>query len=66
MTSISDFRSIEEYRQLLRMNRLFFKYPVEGIRRWGLARLLEIRSSQLCHDCGYRNTQDGEEPEHTL
>lgn len=44
MTSISDFRSIEEYRQWLRMNRLFFKYPVERIRRWGLARLPEVRS----------------------
>lgn len=38
MTSISDFRSIEEYRQWLRMDRLFSKYPVDRIRRWGLVR----------------------------
>lgn len=44
MTGISDFRSIEEYRQWLRMDRLFSRYPVDRIRRWGLSRLPEVRS----------------------
>lgn len=44
VTGISDFRSIEEYRQWLRMDRLFSRYPVDRIRRWGLSRLPEVRS----------------------
>ncbi len=43
MTSIGDFRSIEEYRQWLRMSRLFSKYPIEDIRRNGLERLPRLR-----------------------
>lgn len=44
MTDIRDFRSIEEYRQWLRMNRLFSQYPIDQIRQWGLAQLPEVRS----------------------
>lgn len=45
MTDINDFRSIEEYRQWLRMNRLFSQYPIDQIRQWGLAQLPKVRSA---------------------
>lgn len=44
MTDIGDFRGIEEYRQWLRMSRLFSKYSVARIRRWRLGRLPKVRS----------------------
>jgi hypothetical protein len=42
MTGIRDFRSVEEYRQWLRMYRLFRDYPVEEIRTKGLEHLPRI------------------------
>ncbi|MCI1674019.1 MAG: hypothetical protein LKI34_07390 [Bifidobacterium tibiigranuli] len=39
MVDITDFRSVEEYRQWLRMYRLFRDYPIESIRHKGLEHL---------------------------
>lgn len=43
MTGITDFRSLEEYRQWLRMYRLFRDYPSDLIREKGLEHLPRIR-----------------------
>lgn len=43
MTDIGDFHGIEEYRQWLRMDRLFSYYPIEDIRRNGLEHLPGLR-----------------------
>lgn len=43
MTGIRDFHGIEEYRQWLRMDCLFSRYPIEDIRRNGLERLPGLR-----------------------
>lgn len=45
MASIQDFRSIEEYRQWLRMDCLFSKYPIDEIRRNGLDHLPSLRAN---------------------
>jgi hypothetical protein len=44
VTGVRDFRSLEEYRQWLRMRRLFNDYPLDVIRQKGLERIPRVMS----------------------